>query len=553
MYSDILDLVYTPNDWYSSTIEYIGEAYAEFGNPKGWIRGQATCKYDEIGVCTIELEIKDWHNDAAPSDIDRFVNYAWLAAGYRGDSVLSAALVWGSDTSKNICDYLEIKTAEGVFKSNKPTYSWNPHSPSIFKFVPERANFQVFDREKNDAEYWAIPLLNFLSHFPHRYQGFENHPLRIFPVRNEVLEFLHSDAPDNEKHSIEHNLAAQNYLIGFTYHGEPGFIERLPNYYTYERELRARTLPTAQTCMMIGSAKNLSDELDPIDILPILSVAVGNDIGAQWIEFRDKNANLISRHHANFGASVYRQARIALPPELIDDLITTGIQSQHFGKPEIRAIMRNYVSSNEATDVSTMFFYLCAALDVMCRYCGVTAILTNYLTNDELQNDVILILERAVAQISKLAKNQVEPNLKTALDKIANNVRSQPLQKRPYFGDKIVALLSYSEFNFQDKVVTDRYFESIGLDTEVWTNTLSYYRNQTMHHAYYPSERHAISEEAAWLEMRRTLLHLRDILLRCILRLLNCQGEYYPAMLNLSPKPIDWITDDTPPKLLGYD
>lgn len=46
-----------PNNWFSSTVEYIGWARAEFDSPAGIAEGPATISYDESGEMQGEVEV----------------------------------------------------------------------------------------------------------------------------------------------------------------------------------------------------------------------------------------------------------------------------------------------------------------------------------------------------------------------------------------------------------------------------------------------------------------------------------------------------------------
>src|SRR4051794_24992466 len=110
----IIDLVHKPNDWYSPTVEYVGKAYARFSNPKGWIRGKAICKYDEIGNGNIEMEVEEWENEEAPLDMGSRHSFTWLAVGYRPHLEGEWVMI-GSVTNANVCDYFELKTEDGIY------------------------------------------------------------------------------------------------------------------------------------------------------------------------------------------------------------------------------------------------------------------------------------------------------------------------------------------------------------------------------------------------------------------------------------------------------
>ena len=552
----VIDLVHTPNAWYSTTVEYVGKAYVRFSKPKGWIRGKAKCKYDSLGNGVIKMEVKEWENEEAPSGLDKNVSFTWLAAGYRPDGVASGMLMLGSVTNTNLCDFIEIKTKNGTYRAEKPNYDW-PAFRHEFEFYPREANFQVTGKTREEAKYWVLPLLNFLTLFLDRYDNFQNHPLRIFPIRPEVFEFLESDASAIEKRYVEHQATASSYLIGFMYNDQPGFIEPVPKYRKYVKDIESGKLRNAQTAVMVGSAKNLKNELDPIELLPVLGITTGHLIGASWYELRDESSHLLSRFHANFGGSDYGYGRAAIDSRLqkggIGDLLTQASKSPHYGGSQMRAVMRNLSGSLSGHDVSTMLFYVCAALDVLYSY-----LVPNPLTVQLLpvrKKEIEKILDDARIKIlqieNKLSwETKEEKEEGEALKTIANKVRSQPLNSRVVFEDKVIALLSF--FEFEDQAVMNRYFTSLGLEPSGWKEMIKHYRNRTMHYAYYPEKTFFLPEDKSEQEIATILFHLHDILLRCVLKLLEYEGEYYASTLPFHPKPVDWVKGDISPELLGY-
>ena len=140
---------------------------------------------------------------------------------------------------------------------------------------------------------------------------FDRHPLRIFPTPQVPDEITHvTRGPGEDEVARDAILALQaanskNYLIGFEFCGAPGFVERLPDYEDRQDDLiagRERILPTAVMVGEVGlnragTLPDLERWMHPQDILMLLTLASGTEVGASWIELRDAQGRLVRRFH----------------------------------------------------------------------------------------------------------------------------------------------------------------------------------------------------------------------------------------------------------------
>jgi hypothetical protein len=71
-----------------------------------------------------------------------------------------------------------------------------------------------------------------------------------------------------------------------------------------------------------------------------------------------------------------------------------------------------------------------------------------------------------------------------------------------------------------------------------------------MHQGYFDFR----SADEEIVEIFRIMLHLHDIVVRLILKMLRYQGTYHPSVLQVvaTDIPVDWVRPDTPARKLGY-
>jgi len=83
-----------------------------------------------------------------------------------------------------------------------------------------------------------------------------------------------------------------------------------------------------------------------------------------------------------------------------------------------------------------------------------------------------------------------------------------------------------------------------------WTNVVSGYRSDVIHHGYL----HLGPDGEGWREAWAVINHLHDIMARILLQALEYDGGYQPTVVpgHSVPFPVDWVKSDTPAGKLGY-
>lgn len=306
---------------------------------------------------------------------------------------------------------------------------------------------------------------------------------------------------------------------------------------------------------MIGTYSSETDEMRPVDLLPILGLATGRPVGASWIEYRDQSANLVYRIHANLGRYTYGRGRPVVHDIIhrggLGNLLTEAAQSTALSNSLIRGALRNSAEAISGEDSTTIFYYTFTALDGLFTYYNIGQMihpLKSFLAQSQI-SDIEKILAQAKKDIEYLKTKIAAPNSPTGkqqseiIDRIANKTRSQPLEKRTQFGDKLVALVQH--FGFSDLDVVANYYPN----TDVWIDKVNMYRNTTMHATHYSN----IFDPKTRQDFEQITPHLIDILIRVLLKTIGYTGNYAPFMeAPNSSEVLDWVTLSTSPRNLGY-
>ena len=346
-----------------------------------------------------------------------------------------------------------------------------------------------------------------------------------------------------------------SYIVGFFYDNESAFIERLPDHDDVIQQLKDGIARIDVTSVMVGAYSSEANEMRPVDLLPVLGLATGRPVGASWIEFRDENADLIYRIHANLGRYVYGRGRSVVHDMIhqggLGKLLTEAARSTTVSNSLVRGALRNAAKAISAEDGTTIFYYAFTALDGLSTYYNIEQKihpLKSLLTQSQI-NDIEQILTNAMKDIRKLKAQIPNPTSPTGklqsdtIDKVAGKARSQPLEKRSDFGDRLVELIHH--LNFSDVEVLANYYSN----PDVWVEKVEIYRNTTMHATHYEN----VFDPETRQDFKQLMPHLIDILIRVLLKTIGYTGNYAPYMKSPnSSDGLDWVQSSTSARLLGY-
>ena len=511
--------------WLDAEVTYSGRGTATFSCPRCVVTGAATAAFDQQGHCLIELDADDI-NELGDRDTER-------------SGVLSF------DCLSGICRHVEIRTASGVFTTQGKviTAGGSVGDGLHLKFAALRSEF--ISGNPLPAKYWALPLLNFVSGARQGDPSLDSHPLRI--------------SCESEKTRGPSRLSAwmpQGRLILFEFEGRPAFIERLPDYEKRRRELAAGRARAAVTSVMVGEvppAHRSGSGVEgwfPTDLVLVLGLASGAEVGAPWIELRDAQGGLTSRAHLSLGSPSYAQGHGALREEMFAStgrLLNSAQRSPWFGAPHYRAILKYTIRSNSyAFTLGERYRNVFLALEGLAKKAGTRRVVPLAPENDQKLRGILRTARRSVEQLAKEAERQSHEDA-PKLEKVAEQVMGA---KTLYtsFGEYITALLR--THGLSDEAVMDAYYsEHPGPDGEkTWRKLVANLRNTVMHLGFFDFD------ELSELEVILTSMnHLRDVLLRLVLGGMMYDASYQVAVGSTARfERLDWVTPTTRPEELGF-
>lgn len=577
---DPRDYLPTPSSWFSASPEYDGWGRAEFSDPKGSLEGPVEVRFDELGEATVEMRpdpntlrserelrfgMDEFLSGAEPKKVDDH----W---------VLSRHLA-----QQNPCTRLEVRTSGGVFS----TEDVSGHGANVIYGGPadgvQSLAFDVFvsrfDSEgAGDPKYWVLPLTNFVPEWRRRRIDFDRHPLRLFPTPEVPDEITHVvKGPGEEEAARKAILALQaanskNYLIGFEFGGAPGFIERLPDYEAREDGLVAGREVMLPTAVMVGevgtnpadSLADLGRWMRPQDLLMLLALVGGTEVGASWVELRDDQGRLVRRFHRRL-----RQARFSRGHRLIDDLPLEDAKERPTGighlisraaprldtldeMPLRSSILHLVRSKHRDQSLDESLAYLCRGLDGLCEHYGVAKQnLTESLdaNQKEAVKEALAEAFDKVREVEAAARDAGNHRASAALGTIGGRASNAANVERK-FGLALADLLM--RFGLPDAEVVDEHLKSHPRPDgrEHWVDVVSGYRTDVIHYGHL---RLGPAGEG-WRDVWTVINHLHDVMARVLLQTLGYDGGYQPAVVPgpRIPRDVDWVKPDTPASAIGY-
>jgi len=489
---------------------------------------------------------------------------------------------------KNSCLIFKIITHNGYFEVLSKIGYTHLNTDIQIKFSFSKS--QYISNNHKDASYWVMPLTNFiadcLKNSNIKKHELDNHPLRIF-----IPPQLKDEDESIEMGDEIRNIRIRNYFIEFGF-GKPlgkledaslnfedalasvgispdeykpydlwvdknkdflrwGFIEILSNY-----DEKAQILSSSQskyqiTSLMVGCYKNMPKNLEfdetmkhlPTHFSLLLSFASGSYVGVPWIELRASNGRLVSRLHTSISWEQlpYQKGIISLDQSRgwgITNLLTNApLKIEQNLREAIRLSIkiRHY---NHLSDIMTDLFRAFDTITITyrdakhkfkplidpCRYRAIEK-----------------IIEEAYKRIKEVGEKTHGEEKNAINNTIANNAIREALNpKKTTLTQAIVEFIQSHDLNDM-KVVPD---------IETWVNKVNSYRNQVIHEVYFDFE--DTTKNQSFSEAGTYLVHLYDLLIRIILKMLNYHG-IYKSYLKDGIVRVDWVQPTTtPPSDLGY-
>lgn len=562
------DFLPVASDWFNPTLEYVGHCRAEFSSPSGSVEGPAKVSVDEAGDVTVEMVPEP---DSLRTDKPFGLR---LLRFFGGDDMISDHGGYGTINlfAKNPCTKLEVRTPSGIFRTGEIwDYGTNgaldTGEVTTAVFSVGRSTFDVAGTEA--PVYWVLPLTNFLSECRQRGLELARHPLRIFPTPEVPDEITHVPV-DHEDHDALarrailslHAANSKNWLIVFGFGDGMGFIERLPDYTDLEKALLEGKERYKTTAVMvgptggepIGSFEEMRDWFG-FDVLSLLTLATGTEVGCPWVEIRDGEGRLVRRFHGYLNVKAFRKGyRLVQEMPLFGSDGTKAIgrliecarsRSRDFGQNYLRAAIVHLVRARyEDLTLDDQMSHLARGFETLCKRYRTMGEVLSYGLSSSLRGDVRSIVKDAADRISALRDSgTVGPGQKATLDQIANRALNADQRDKP-FGGAVVKLVK--AFWLPDAHILETHYQG---RKGGWAGLLGQYRGDVTHHGYLP----ILEDNRDVEELVALRTHLHDLLARVILKILAFDGGYNPGVLTYrSAFRVDWVKPHAQAQTIGY-
>jgi hypothetical protein len=544
------------------------------------LEGPVEVRFDELGEATVRM-----CPDASTLHSERELRFGMdeFLSGAEPNKVGENWVLSRNLAVQNPCTRLEVRTSEGIFITEDVAgygstgiYGGSEDGVHSLEFDIFVSRFEA--KGAGDPEYWVLPLTNFVPEWRRRLTDFDRHPLRIFPTPQVPDEITHVTlGPDEDEAARDAILAlhaanSENYLIGFEFDGAPGFVERLPDYENRQDDLiagRERILPTAVMVGEVGlnragTIPDLERWMRPQDILMLLTLASGTEVGASWIELRDAQGRLVRRFHHQL-----RQAGYFRGHRLVNDLPFADGNGRATGighlissaEPHLEALdempLRSSIShlvrsKRRDQSLDESLAHLCRGLDGLCEHFRVARQnLTEGLdaSHREAMKQALREAFKKIREVEDAATTAGDHRASAALSTIGGRVANAANTERK-FGLALADLLQ--RFGLPDAAVVDEYLKSNPRPDgrKHWVDLVSHYRADVIHYGHL---RLGPGGEG-WREVWTVINHLHDVMARILLQILGYDGGYQPAVVTgpSIPREVDWVKPRTPARALGY-
>ena len=396
--------------------------------------------------------------------------------------------------------------------------------------------------------YWVLPLFNFMP-------GWRNVSTAPRSRASRVARL--AEVPAGLDPAIgwpPETCTDRAHFISFRLDGRPAAIEPLPNYEESRCLLRKggeRRRITAVAVGEVGDRDAFSAALwdwFPIDIFEALGFANGIPVGSPVVEFVDADGAILWRHAVNFGHPVSYWGRPVIDTEAhggVGELLTRFLSWDKGGRLYLRAAMSHAMRGGlRSHDTEDRLASLFRGLESVCKAQGFAAQnLAHQLdgSNRALADRVLEGAARDLRSAAARTRGGGDARQARALETIASRVRNAN-NKDKNFGSQLQELLD--RLGLHDVVAMEAARAPGG-----WLQTVNRCRNDVVHNGFLDIFCGAYDEE----EIEGMMIHLHDLLVRVVLRLLGYGGTYQPTIaMALADKTTDWVSPDTPPPSLGY-
>ena len=534
------------HSWFEDWPKYEGAAVVTLDDGHA-LRGTGKAELDPLGHLTLDVE-------ADPSQAASHDELDTLRLLLGGDSVESDGVrVTPLMASPRPTESIRIETEEGVLEALSEVHCGiSIGETTRVRAQPLRTNFAC--RGSRRAADWVVPLVNFLSKFRPHDAATARHPLRL---RQFDSEYPGDGARKQDQKWLSDT--SRNRLIPFECFGGPAFIEPLPDYADREHSLLNGDARSAITAVMAGPLPEQPVEhIDPFSWVPLdlvmpLSMASGIEVRPAWVELRDEDGDLVQRTHSQ-GFPCFAKGY-----SFIDEwvhrgtgrLLTGWMDVAHGKRDGLVAATRNIVLSGHYSShtLDEGMRHAAVAVEMLCKDLGVKT--TPSLSDRRTSKRLHAAIDCACATAEALAESaDAQGDLETR-DAVHWVVRQLSGCKgpRPNFGASVVALIRH--LGFQDaEIMCEGYAQAPWRKRQkTWEALLSAYRGKAMHGGLL-----SLEDKSEIDIVYHTTNHLRDVVVRAILKELGYRMTYQPSLIvGTAREQLDWVANRHSMSDLGYD
>lgn len=397
--------------------------------------------------------------------------------------------------------------------------------------------------------YWVLPLFNFMP-------GWRNVSAEPKSRASRIAQLAEVPAGlDPASGWLPGARTDRAHFIPFRLDGRPAAIEPLPNYEESRHLLREGGARRRVTAVAVGEVRDHDAqsaplwEWFPIDIFEALGFANGTSVGSPCVELVGAEGGVLWRHAINFGHPVFYRQRPIIDTEAhggVGELLTRFLSWDKGDRLYLRAAMSHAMRGGlRSQDTEDRLASLFRGLECVCKALGLAAQNLGDQLDSENRELAERTLESAAWDLRSAAvrtRGGGDARQAQALVTIASRVRNANNMDKN-FGSQLRELLDRLEL--RDAEVMETHPSEAGS----WLQTVNRYRNAVVHNGYLDIYREDYDEE----EIEGAMIHLHDLLVRVVLKLLGYGGTYQPTVtMSLSDRTIDWVTSAASPASLGY-
>ena len=480
-----------------------------FEEPFVEFHGPASVRPDENGRPVVEM-IVERSNPPVQSQLDLTRIEFGLQPAQAGQKLIR----FGGGSQNMV--RATVRGAQGVFQSGPDwsyTFSWPPGEALTLRINPSKSEFVAAPAASETLI--VLPLSAFVSEFPACSPAIRDHPLNL--------------AIGLSSHP--------NGCIPFEVGGQQAFIQQLPDRADIVEGMR---LTAVAVLPMVDPAM-----VDPwgwflTTFLRLLELAAGSEINTLWIELRDENGRLARRLHIPTGHLLdlkdgYGAIRKALHWSA-GEYLTAALSSPLAREPFFSIALRHCVRAGlPGLTLDDQLDHLVRALECLTARYGFSKLDLLDGFDPQLKIRIGTILNDARVEIDKLVTTVADAGHRVKITRIAGRAQSAAQTDRS-FGLAVENLTRH--FGLRDAEVLGPYYVRHPGPGRDWVGTLSYYRGAVLHEGFVDID----SPAAAVGEVLGFVLHLHDLLVRLLLKIVGYRGTYQPRLIRATAaENADWF------------